>query len=77
MPFKAAHATFVSYAVEVLPAGIAQVVIVETDLQLNPRQSSYSSSAVKELISAAQTYARANIEGLVHIRLVSTRGGDV
>jgi hypothetical protein len=36
MPFKAPHVSFVSFAVEVLPSGITQVMIVETDLHLNP-----------------------------------------
>jgi hypothetical protein len=77
MPFKAQHASFVSFAVEVTPSGTAQVMIVETDLHLNPKHSSYSYQAVERLIAAAQSYVRDNLEGLVHIRLVSTRGGEI
>jgi hypothetical protein len=37
MSFKAPHVSFVSFAVEVLPSGITQVMIVETGLHLNPK----------------------------------------
>jgi hypothetical protein len=77
MPFKAPHVSFVSFAVEVLPSGINRVMIVETDLHLNPQHPSYSQSAVQMLISAAQNYISANIEGSASIRLVSTRSGEV
>jgi hypothetical protein len=77
MPFKAPHASFVSFAVEVLPSGIAQVMIVETNLHLNPKHPSYSRPAVEALIAAAQNYVQASMEGLVHIRLVSTCSGEV
>ncbi|KRR22999.1 hypothetical protein CQ14_01630 [Bradyrhizobium lablabi] len=77
MPFKAPHVSFVSFAVEVLPAGITQVMIVETSLHLNPKHSSYNRSAVETLISAAQKYASANIEGPASIRLVSTQSMEI
>jgi hypothetical protein len=77
MPFKAQHASFVSFAVEVMPSGTAQVMVVETDLHLNPRHSSYHHPAVEKLVAAAKTYVRDNLEGLVHIRLVSTRSGEL
>jgi hypothetical protein len=77
MPFKAPHVSFVSFAVEVLPSGITQVMIVETDLHLNPLHPSYNRSAVEHLISAAQDYVHAKVEGLASIRLVSTRSGEV
>ena len=77
MPFKAAHASFVSYAIEILPAGVTQVMIVETDLHLNALHPSYDSQAVNRLISAAKDYANANMQGLFSIRLVSTRSGEI
>jgi len=77
MPFKAQHASFVSFSIEVLPSGIAQVMIVETDLHLNPRHPSYSHPSVEKLVAAAQNYVRDNMEGLVHIRFVSTRCGEI
>jgi hypothetical protein len=73
MTFKAPHVSLVSFAVEVHPWGIIQVIILETDLHLNPRHSSYNRHAVEFLISAAQNYIRGNIEGVACVRLVSTR----
>jgi hypothetical protein len=77
MPFKAAHASFISYAIEVLPAGVTQVMIVETDLHLSAQHPSYDAQAVNRLISAAKDYANANIQGPSSIRLVSTRSGEI
>lgn len=77
MSFKAPHVSFVSFAVEVLPSGITQVMIVETGLHLNPKHPSYNRPAVETLISAAQTYVTANIEGPAAIRLVSTQSGEI
>jgi len=77
MSFKAPHVSFVSFAVEVLPSGITQVMIVETGLHLNPKHPSYNKSAVETLISAAQKYAGANIDGAAAIRLVSTQNGEI
>jgi hypothetical protein len=77
MPFKAPHVSFVSFAVEILPTEIVHVMIVETDLHLNPNHPSYNRSAVERLISAAQSHVRANMEGLAHARLVSTRSGEI
>ena len=77
MPFKAPHVSFVSFAVDVLPSGTTQVMIVETDLHLNPKHPSYDHPALQRLISAAQEYARANMEGSSQIRLVSTRSGEI
>jgi hypothetical protein len=77
MPFKALHVSFVSFAVEVLPSGITHVMIVETDLHLNPQHPSYNPSAIETLISAAQGYVRDKMKGLATIRLVSTRNGEI
>lgn len=77
MPFKAPHVSFVSFAVDVLPSGIAQVMIVETSLHLNPAHPSYNKSSVETLIAAAQKYVSANIEGPASIRLVSTQSGEI
>ncbi|MET4175398.1 hypothetical protein ABIB99_006513 [Bradyrhizobium sp. LA6.1] len=77
MPFKAAHVSFVSFAVEILSSTVTQVMIVETDLHLNPRHPSYNRSAVEDLISSARAYTSAHIEGPSSIRLVSTRSGEI
>ena len=77
MPFKAPHVSFVSFAVEVLPSGITQVMIVETGLHLNPKHPLYNKSAVETLISAAQKYVSAKIEGPASIRLVSTQSRKI
>lgn len=77
MPFKAPHVSFVSFAVDISPSGSTSVMIVETDLHLNPRHPSYNTAAVKQLVTAAWDYVQANIEGLAHVRLVSTRSGEI
>ena len=77
MPFKASHVSFVSFALEVQTSGISQVMIVETDLHLNARHPAYDSQAVNRLLSAAQDYANASMQGLFCIRLVSNRNGQV
>jgi len=77
MSFKAPYVSFVSFTLEVVPSGITQVMIIETSLHLNPKHPSYNASAVETLISAAQGYVKANIEGSASIRLVSTRSGEI
>jgi hypothetical protein len=77
MTFRAQHVSCVSFAVEVSRSGVNQVLIIETDLHLNPRHKFYDRSAVEHLISAAQNYARANLEDSVAIRLISTRSGEI
>jgi hypothetical protein len=77
MPFKAPHVSFVSFAVEVTPSGSTQVMILETDLHLNPKHPAYSHPAIEHLIASAQNYIQANMDGPVHIRVVSTRSGEV
>lgn len=77
MAFDAPHVSFVSFAVEVLPSGIAQVMIVETGLHLNPKHPSYDQPAVEALILAAQNHVSAHVEGPASIRLVSTRSCEI
>lgn len=77
MPFKAAHVSFVSFAIEVSPSGSTQVMILETDLHLNPKHPSYNRPAIEHLIASAQSYVQADTEAPVHIRIVSTRSGEV
>jgi hypothetical protein len=77
MPFKAPHVSFVSFALEVHASGTSQVMIVETDLHLNTQHSAYDAQGVNRLLSAAQDYASANMQGLSCIRLVSNRSGEV
>ena len=63
---KAAQNGFQSSArIQVLPFGTNQVMIVETGLHLNPKHPSYNRSAVETLISAAQDYVSANVDGPV------------
>ena len=76
MPFRAPHVTFVTFAIEIAPGGIVQVMIVETDLHLNPKHPLYDHPAVERLVAAAREYIQANIGGAGHVRLVSTRGGE-
>ena len=77
MPFRAPHVSFVSFAVEVQSSGVTQVMIVETDLHLNPRHPAYDRLAVTQLIAAAEAYTSANVEGPSSIRLISTRNGEI
>lgn len=77
MPFKSPHAQFVSFAIEVTPAGIVNLMVVETDLHLNSRHPAYNGNAVQQLISAAQDYLAANAEHVTHIRMVSNRAGEI
>ena len=76
MAFKAQHVSLVSFAVEVLPSGITQVMIVETGLHLNPKHPSYNKTAVERSFWP-QEYVSANVEGPAAIRLVSPRSGEV
>lgn len=77
MTFRAPHVFFVSFALEVSTSGTIRVMIIETDLHLNPQHPSYNRLAVEHLISSAQHYARTNIEGPSSIRLISTRSGEI
>lgn len=76
MPFKAAHVSLVSFAVEVSASGTTEIMIVETDLHLNPKHPSYSQRAVETLVAAARDHIRVSMQGVGHVRLVSTRGGE-
>ncbi|WP_245344140.1 hypothetical protein [Bradyrhizobium japonicum] len=53
------------------------MMIVETDLHLNPRHPAYNRLAVTQLIIAAEAYTHANVEGPSSIRLISTRSGEI
>jgi hypothetical protein len=77
MPFKAPHVSFVSFAVEVTPSGSTQVMILETDLHLNPKHPAYNHAAIEHLIASAQNYIQDTMDGPVHIRIVTTRSGEV
>jgi hypothetical protein len=77
MAFNAPHVSFVSFAIEVLPSEITQVMIIETGLHLNPKHPAYDRSAVETLISAAQNYVNDHVEGSASIRLVSTRSCEI
>lgn len=77
MSFKAPNASFVTFAVDVLPSGVRHVMIVETNLHLNPQHPSYDLHAVSRLIAAAQSYVDENLQGLSMVRLVSTHSGEI
>jgi hypothetical protein len=69
MPFRSPHVSYVSFSIEVTPAGTSNVMVVETDLHLNSWHTLYDDAAVKRLLAAAQDYLSANAAGLTHIRL--------
>ncbi len=77
MPFRHAHVSFVSFAVDITPAGTADLMVVETDLHLNSRHPAYNGGAVANLVGAAQDYLKANSGRVTHIRLVSSRSGEI
>lgn len=77
MSFRHAHVSFVSFAIDITPAGAANIMIVETNLHLNPRHRDYNVGAVEDLVAAAQRYLKANASHVTHIRLVSSRSGEV
>lgn len=77
MTFKGPHVRFVSFSIEITPAGTTNVMVVETDLHLNTKHSTYNDLAVRRLIAAAQDYVRTNVEGVTHIRLISTHSGEI
>jgi hypothetical protein len=52
-------------------------MVVETDLHLNSKHAGYNHFAVRRLIAAAQDHVTTNAEGVTHIRLVSTRSGEI
>ena len=77
MPFKNPHVQFVSFTIEVTPAGTAGVMVIETDLHLNSRHPAYNSGSVERLISAAQDYLADNAGHVTHIRIVSSQAGEI
>lgn len=77
MTFKSPHVSLVSSAIDVTPTGINEVMILETDLHLNPRHPAYDGGAVQRLIVAAQEYLRSNAPGVTQIRLISNRSGEL
>jgi hypothetical protein len=77
MPFRSPHVTFVSFALEIAPQGTAEVMVVETDLHLNSGHPAYNQNSVRDLIAAAQEYLAAHAGHVTHIRLVSSRSGEI
>jgi hypothetical protein len=77
MPFRHAHVSFVSFAIDITPAGKADLMVVETDLHLNSQHPDYNGGAVENLVAAAQGYLKANTGRVTHIRLVSSRSGEI
>jgi hypothetical protein len=77
MPFNSAHVSLVSFAVDITPAEAVDVMVVETDLHLNPRHPAYNAGTVRRLIVAAQDYLAVNAGRATLIRLVSNRSGEI
>ena len=77
MAFKGPHVCFVSFTIEISPAGTANVMVVETNLHLNSKHAAYNHFSVRRLIAAAQDYVMTNAEGITHIRPVSTHSGEI
>ncbi|MET4804362.1 hypothetical protein [Bradyrhizobium sp. LB11.1] len=67
--------SFVSFAIDITPAGTVDVIVVDTDLHLYPRHREYN--GVQRLLTAAQEYLAANADRVTHIRLVSNRSGEI
>ncbi len=77
MPFRGPHVSLVSFSIEVTPSGTSNVMVVETDLQLNSMHSAYDDAAVKRLLAAAKEHFTANAAGPAHIRLISSKSGEI
>jgi hypothetical protein len=77
MPFRGPHVSLVSFSIEVTPSGTSNVMVVETDLHLNSRHPAYDDAAVKRLVAAATAYFTANAAGPTHIRLISSKSGEI
>ena len=77
MAFRHAHVSLVSFAIDITAAGTTDVMVVETDLHLNPRHPAYNGGAVRQLIAATQDYLVANAGHVTHVRLVSSRSGEI
>lgn len=77
MAFKNPHVQLVSFAIEVTPAGTADVMVIETDLHLNSRHPAYNGGAVQRLVAAAQDYLAANAGRITHIRMISNQSGEI
>ena len=76
MPFKNAHALFVTFGLEIGDRGQVEVMMIETDLHLNSRHPNYDRISVQRLVESAQRYFfEHGHSGLV--RLVCARSGDI
>ena len=76
MPFKNPHVSVVSFAIELRGADVANSMIVETSLHLNPVHPQYDQAAVSRLIEAARHYLGTVRNGSMGVRPVSNRGGQ-
>jgi hypothetical protein len=77
MAFKSPHVSFVSFAIDITPAGTTDVMILETDLHLNSRHPAYNGTAVQRLVADAQAYLGADASRVTHIRVISNRSGEI
>jgi len=76
MPFKNPHVSMVSFSVELRGADVANFMIVETSLHLNPRHPQYDRAAVSRLIEAARHFLGTERNDSMSVRLISNRGGQ-
>ena len=60
MSFKHPHAIAAWRTIEGIPDGISLVLVIETDLSLDPRSSSYDSNAINDLMETAKAYTASN-----------------
>ena len=77
MPLKHPHVSFCTYAVDISTTGMVDVMVLETNLHLNARHPEYDAAAVTSLIQAARAYLVANASHVSHIRLTTTRSGEI
>jgi hypothetical protein len=77
MGLRNPHVSLVSYSLEITATGMADVMILETNLHLNSRHPDYDAAAVNALVRDARAYLATNASHVTHIRLTTTRSGEV
>ena len=60
MPFEHPRAIAAWRTIESMPDGISLVLVIETDLSLNPRSGDYDSKAINDLMETAKAYTASN-----------------
>ena len=77
MALKNPHVSFVSYSLDISATGMVDVMVLETNLHLNSRHPGYDAGAVNALIQEARAYLATNASHVTHIRLTTTRSGEI